>query len=403
MKFYTNIDLNNNELQNAKVHNLTSAPLNAQKGLIYFDTTENKYFGYNGTEWVDLGYKHPSKHAIGEITGLQDALDQKANVSHNHAQYENQNSFSSVKVGLETISSANATDTFELAAGTNVQLTADTSQKKVTIALDGETVTSSEKQKWNAKETTEGSQQKADAALEQAKSYADTKVAELVNGAPQQLDTLKELADAISGNQAGVSDLLSKIGQKADTTYVDGQLDTKADSVHTHTGDQVTLTGYTKAGSASPISQSDSVLVALGKVEKALDEKQAAGNYAAKSHDHSGVYEPVISKNTAFNKNFGTGADEVAQGNHNHDGVYSPVNHSHNNMSTKFATNIGDGSTSSITVQHNLNTEDVVVSVRETASKQMIMVDAQVVDANNIRIVFAVPPALNAFRVTVIG
>jgi hypothetical protein len=37
--------------------------------------------------------------------------------------------------------------------------------------------------------------------------------------------------------------------------------------------------------------------------------------YALAGHDHSGVYEPVISKNEAFNKNFGTAAGTVAQGN----------------------------------------------------------------------------------------
>lgn len=40
---------------------------------------------------------------------------------------------------------------------------------------------------------------------------------------------------------------------------------------------------------------------------------------ATASHLHTGVYEPVITtKNTAFNKNFGTAAGTVAQGNHDH-------------------------------------------------------------------------------------
>lgn len=41
-------------------------------------------------------------------------------------------------------------------------------------------------------------------------------------------------------------------------------------------------------------------------------------DYADINHNHDGVYEPVFSKNTAFNKNFGTGSDEVARGNHTH-------------------------------------------------------------------------------------
>ncbi len=48
-------------------------------------------------------------------------------------------------------------------------------------------------------------------------------------------------------------------------------------------------------------------------------------NYALKSHNHSGVYEPVFSKNSAFNKNFGgTGsATTVSRSDHNHTGIYA--------------------------------------------------------------------------------
>jgi hypothetical protein len=43
------------------------------------------------------------------------------------------------------------------------------------------------------------------------------------------------------------------------------------------------------------------------------------GDYAPAGHNHDGVYEPVINpKNTAFNKSFGTTAGTVAEGNHTH-------------------------------------------------------------------------------------
>lgn len=46
----------------------------------------------------------------------------------------NQNSFSNIKVGTSTIASGSATDTFELAQGSNVTISADAATKKVTIA-----------------------------------------------------------------------------------------------------------------------------------------------------------------------------------------------------------------------------------------------------------------------------
>ena len=39
---------------------------------------------------------------------------------------------------------------------------------------------------------------------------------------------------------------------------------------------------------------------------------------ALSTHNHSGVYEPVFTKNTAFNKDFGTTAGTVSEGNHTH-------------------------------------------------------------------------------------
>ena len=46
--------------------------------------------------------------------------------------------------------------------------------------------------------------------------------------------------------------------------------------------------------------------------------------YALPNHLHAGVYEPVFTKNTAFNKNFGTTAGTVAEGNHTHTSLYVP-------------------------------------------------------------------------------
>lgn len=52
--FYSNIDLNGNELQNYKVQNLDQAPTDPTTGQQYYNTTDNKLYYYNGTEWVDL-------------------------------------------------------------------------------------------------------------------------------------------------------------------------------------------------------------------------------------------------------------------------------------------------------------------------------------------------------------
>lgn len=52
-KVLTDLNLSQNELQNAVVQNLASAPNNPKAGQEYFNTTDNKKYIYDGTSWVD--------------------------------------------------------------------------------------------------------------------------------------------------------------------------------------------------------------------------------------------------------------------------------------------------------------------------------------------------------------
>lgn len=53
--FLTGIDLKQNELQNARVHNVANDPSTGVKGQIIFNTTDNKFAVYNGTIWERMG------------------------------------------------------------------------------------------------------------------------------------------------------------------------------------------------------------------------------------------------------------------------------------------------------------------------------------------------------------
>ena len=69
----------------------------------------------------------------------------------------------------------------------------------------------------------------------------------------------------------------------------------------------------------------------------------------------------------------------------------------------KFVAQIGDGVAVTFNIEHNLNSEDVTVAVREVSTKQLVFTDVVCTDANNITVSFAKAPAENEFKVVVIG
>lgn len=159
----------------------------------------------------------------------------------------------------------------------------------------------------------------------------------------------------------------SLVGHNHDETYsklshahtwdsITGKPGSFAPSAHNQASSTITaMTGYAKASSVSAIGVTDSLNVAIGKLEKALDGKQAAGSYASSSHNHDGVYQPVGSY-AAATHNHDTvyaakshnhsgvyqPAGSYALSSHNHDGVYAAVSHSHSYLPLSGGTLTGD-------------------------------------------------------------
>ena len=78
----------------------------------------------------------------------------------------------------------------------------------------------------------------------------------------------------------------------------------------------------------SPISKSAGYLTWNGSAWEFKNEA-----YSLSAHNHDGTYEPAFSKNTAFNKNFGTAAGTVTEGNDSRlSDARTPLSHTHGNL-----------------------------------------------------------------------
>lgn len=125
------------------------------------------------------------------------------------------------------------------------------------------------------------------------------------------------------------------------------------------------LTGYTKPTTTSAVAASDTLNAALGKLEKALDGKQAAGSYASADHTH------------AYTKKYS---------------ATNPV----------LTATSGEATW---TVTHNLAMQDVIASVYEVSSNTQVFADVTITSDNALTVKFKATENVTAgtYKVVVIG
>ena len=175
-----------------------------------------------------------------------------------------------------------------------------------------------------------------DSSYQQGTGYTDKKIADLINGAPETLDTLKEIADAIAENKTIVEALDSAIGKKANQTELDTH--TGNNVIHITSAEHEGLTEaikHTKTahvtgikGSAESAYRAGDVeitaeKVGLGNVDNTADSTKSV-NYAASAGNSAKVNGHSVNADVPENAKFtdtdtwrplGTTSDTACAGN----------------------------------------------------------------------------------------
>lgn len=128
--------------------------------------------------------------------------------------------------------------------------------------------------------------QLVDTAYGNANDYTDTKIADLIGGAPSTLDTLGEIAQAMRDNESVVDALDEAVGKKASASELDSHIKDRANP-HLVTKEQV---GLGNVGNYKAVSTSASQ--GLTDAEKA----NARSNIGAGTSSFSGNYNDLANK-----------------------------------------------------------------------------------------------------------
>ena len=171
-----------------------------------------------------------------------------------------------------------------------------------------------------------GDKQNWDSIYQQSTEYTNQKIFDLINGAPTTLDTLGEIAQAMSTNTDVVNALNQSIGNKADSLELDGH--TGNSTIHITASERTnwnkkmdttgnasnTTAAFTQASTLANISTGEKISAIMGKISKAIatlishvSEKATSSVFGhVKLSD---TYKSAISNGAAAN---GVGASQKA-------------------------------------------------------------------------------------------
>lgn len=343
--FLTNIDLSKNELLNARIQQLSTAPSSPVTGQIYYDTDDNLLYFWNGSTWI------PASGAVTSVAG---------------------------RTGAVVLVAADLSD-FNTAVRTNRldQMAAPTgsvsmNSQKITNLLDPTSA-----QDAATKNYVDGLSNGVDWKA----SVRVASTANLTLSGAQTIDGVSAIAGdrvLVKNQSTGADNGIYVVAAGSWARATDADV-----SAEVTGGMAVWVTeGTVNADTGWVLTTNDAIT--LGSTALVFTQFSGLGQVAA----GAGLTKTGSTLDVGQGTGITVNADDVA--------IDTSV------VVRKYAADIGDGSSTAIVVTHSLGTRDVTVSVHDNSTPWAeLYADVEKTSINTITLRFAVAPTSNQYRVVV--
>jgi hypothetical protein len=398
-KFLTNIDLGKNELQNAVLQQLAADPSSPVQGLVYYNTVDDKIKYYDGSVWVtvDVGTTGVTQSGTSGSTGRM-----KVSAGTDRSITDYTGGAGLVKSDINgVVSAATAGTDYVTGASTNTF-----TNKTFDANGTGNSITNIE-------------------TADFAANVVDTDIT-LAANSDTRLASQKATKAYIDNSVQGLSwKSAVRVATTANGTLATAFANSQTiDGVTLVTGDRILLkdqsTGadngiYTVNASGAPTRALDAnaaaelvsatVYVSEGTANaetvwtQTVNAPITVGTTALVWAQVNGGAVPVATTTTQGKVELATQAEAEART----DTARATTPASLVNFPIKKIFTVGDGSSTTLTLTHSLNTLEVITQVRQASDNAIVECDIINATVNTVTLGFTVAPASNAIKAVVLG
>ncbi len=398
-KFLTNVNMTQNQLLNVVIDKQATAPATPVSGQLYYNTSSNLLFMYNGTTWIDI--------ASGDITavnagtglsggGTSGAVTLNFNPDNTTIEVDGSNNVRIKDLGVTTAKlNTDAVTTIKI-LDKNVTFAKIQDIPTLTVIgnLSGSTATPSAISVVTDFTSPLNTNIPTTLAV---KNYVDTTVGSLGNlegGFNATSATLPVAAGGtkkgdywyvtVAGTPSGVSPSVTlAVGDVLIANQDNASTTNSSQWVFLETNQQqatttiVGITRYATGAETQTQTEGSAAVTPLGLASlTATETRQGLAEIATQSETNAGLDDTRIVTPLKL-------ATYVS------------------NATGSYSTSVGNGAALSFTVTHNLNSSAVIVQLYENSTGAQVMTDVVITSANVVTVSFTAAPTTNQYLVVV--